>query len=158
MNRIAIIGTSGSGKTTLGKLIAKELKLPFVELDRIIFKGEEFEKPPVEVYRKMVESAMTDKDKWVIEGVFPKIADIVWVKADVLIWLDIPFKEIRKQHDKRAVETGKGPAFESSFKHEREHRRLQGVYADLVKKHNIKNLLHVTSKEQDVVSLIKKLN
>ena len=91
MKRIAIIGTSGSGKTTIGKHIAKELGCPFIELDKVIFKDEKFDKPPVEVYRRYVKEALKGRDRWVVEGVFPKVADIVWTKADVLIWLDIPF-------------------------------------------------------------------
>ena len=34
--RVALIGLRGAGKSTVGKLLAKELELPFFELDRLI--------------------------------------------------------------------------------------------------------------------------
>jgi XRE family aerobic/anaerobic benzoate catabolism transcriptional regulator len=37
-NRIALIGLRGAGKSTLGALIAREMKIPFIELDREIEK------------------------------------------------------------------------------------------------------------------------
>jgi XRE family aerobic/anaerobic benzoate catabolism transcriptional regulator len=35
-NRIALIGLRGAGKSTLGRMLADELKVPFVELNRVI--------------------------------------------------------------------------------------------------------------------------
>jgi XRE family aerobic/anaerobic benzoate catabolism transcriptional regulator len=35
-NYIALIGLRGAGKTTLGKLLASTLKVPFIELDRLV--------------------------------------------------------------------------------------------------------------------------
>ena len=36
MKRIALIGLRGAGKSTLGALLAKQLGVPFIELDREI--------------------------------------------------------------------------------------------------------------------------
>ena len=38
MNHVVIIGFMGSGKTRVGKQLAKDLELPFVDLDRLITK------------------------------------------------------------------------------------------------------------------------
>lgn len=38
MNHIVIIGFMGSGKTREGKRLAKDLNLPFIDVDRIITK------------------------------------------------------------------------------------------------------------------------
>lgn len=38
MNHIVIIGFMGSGKTRVGKRLAKDLNLPFIDVDRIITK------------------------------------------------------------------------------------------------------------------------
>lgn len=38
MNHIVIIGFMGSGKTRVGKYLAKELGLPFVDIDKVITK------------------------------------------------------------------------------------------------------------------------
>ena len=36
VGRIALIGLRGAGKSTLGRMLAEDLKMPFVELDRVI--------------------------------------------------------------------------------------------------------------------------
>jgi shikimate kinase len=36
MTHIFVYGSSGTGKSTIGKLIARSLKLPFIDLDRVI--------------------------------------------------------------------------------------------------------------------------
>ena len=38
MNHIVIIGFMGSGKTRVGKRLAKDLGLPFIDVDRLIVK------------------------------------------------------------------------------------------------------------------------
>lgn len=63
-NRIALIGLRGGGKSTLGRALAAHLKVPFVELDRVIEKqggmalGEIFEMFGQETYRRLERAAL----------------------------------------------------------------------------------------------------
>ena len=43
MNHIVIIGFMGSGKTRVGKRLAKDLGLPFIDVDRLIVKRQRTE-------------------------------------------------------------------------------------------------------------------
>ncbi|MGW6244364.1 adenylate kinase [Streptomyces roseolus] len=35
---------------------------------------------------------ITGRESWVVEGNFSKLADVVWHRADVLVWLDLPLR------------------------------------------------------------------
>jgi lipopolysaccharide biosynthesis glycosyltransferase/adenylate kinase family enzyme len=88
MRRIVLIGASCSGKTTLGGSIAKRLGLPFTEFDAIAWRPK-WSSPSDEELLAMVKSR-TASDGWVIEGLFPEHEDLVWSKADTIIWLNYP--------------------------------------------------------------------
>lgn len=87
--RISIVGTTGSGKTTLAKAIAQQLQLPHVELDALHWEPNWVEAPN-EVFRARVEAALKG-DRWVVDGNYSEVRDILWGRADTVIWLDYPF-------------------------------------------------------------------
>ena len=84
--RIAVIGTTGSGKTTLARQISKRLGIPHVELDALHWEPN-WTEPPVEVFRKRVSQALCS-DAWVIDGNYSVARDIIWSRADSIVWLD----------------------------------------------------------------------
>jgi adenylate kinase family enzyme len=86
--RIAIVGTTGTGKTTLGRQLAQLYQVPFVELDALHWEPN-WTGAPVEVFRQRTEEA-TKGDGWVSDGNYGQVRDIVWAKADTLVWLDYP--------------------------------------------------------------------
>ncbi len=87
--RISIVGTSGSGKTTLAKKIAKTCKLPHVELDQLQWEPD-WTAVPTGVFRERVSQALQG-DRWVIDGNYSKVRDLVWSRADTVTWLNYPF-------------------------------------------------------------------
>lgn len=154
MNKVAVIGTSGSGKSTVARQIATKLDVPYFDLDKVIliYNSGRLEKPATEIYRDKVEYIVRNNNSWVIEGVYPKVADIVWTKADKVIWLDLPFQEIRQRYDQReAIGKTKGP-FQEIEIHKKEHERLQKEYERIIDELRIDNVIHVTDASQDVVS------
>lgn len=86
MHRIAIIGTTGSGKSTLAKSLSARLGLPHTELDDLYWLPEWRERDKDE-FRQLVDEA-TSAPAWVIDGGYSEVRDLVWGRADTLIWLD----------------------------------------------------------------------
>ena len=84
--RISVVGTSGSGKTTLARQISQRLAIPHVELDALHHEPD-WQEAPIDVFRKRVEQSLSS-DSWVVDGNYSKVRDIVWSRADTVVWLD----------------------------------------------------------------------
>jgi adenylate kinase family enzyme len=84
--RIAIVGTSGSGKTTLARTLAARLGMPHVELDALHW-GPGWTPSSEEEMRPRVVAAL-DGETWVVDGNYSKVRNLIWPRADTLIWLD----------------------------------------------------------------------
>ena len=115
--KIFLIGMPGSGKTTTGKLLAEELKLPFVDLDLEIEKSEGqrinqiFEKRKENYFRE-AESAMLKKfcssvESFVMStgGGAPCFHDNMMQmnQSGQTIFLDVPAKEIANRLEKTSL-------------------------------------------------------
>jgi adenylate kinase family enzyme len=87
MRRVVVIGNSGSGKTTLARALAGRLGVPHVELDGIFYQAN-WRRLPREEFRARV-AAATAGDGWVVDGNHRNIRDLVWVRADTLVWNDL---------------------------------------------------------------------
>jgi len=100
-NRIVIIGRTGSGKTTLARELAAALGIPHVELDALYF-GPDFSTVPLSVLRERTSAAIAG-DLWVTDGNKSAVRDLVWPRADTIIWLDYPFVVSLWRLGKRAL-------------------------------------------------------
>ncbi|HEX5297168.1 MAG TPA: shikimate kinase [Streptosporangiaceae bacterium] len=90
-----MVGTSGSGKSTLGKALAKRLGADFLKLDSV------FHQPgwmplPDEEFRRRVGDAVAG-ERWVVDGNYSKVRDIVWARADTVVWLDLPKRIVMRR-------------------------------------------------------------
>jgi adenylate kinase family enzyme len=95
VQRISVVGNSGSGKTTLARRIAAAIGIPHLELDAV------FHQPgwqPLETgeFRRIV-SDFTVGQAWVVDGNYSAVRDIVWDRADTVIWLDPPRRRVMRQ-------------------------------------------------------------
>ena len=88
VERVSVIGNSGSGKTTLGRKLAGLLDVPFTELDGI-FHQAGWTELPTEQFRERV-SAVVAGDRWVVDGNYSHVRDLVWERADTVVWLTLP--------------------------------------------------------------------
>jgi len=94
VRRVSVVGTTGSGKTTFARALAEVLSVPHVELDAL-FWGPGWTIAPPEVFRARAEAA-TAGDAWVTDGNYggAGVRDIVWLRADSVVWLDFPLRVI----------------------------------------------------------------
>lgn len=87
--RIIVIGCSGSGKSTLAPLIAARLALPYLATDGVYWTADWRPTPAAEV-RAWAASA-SSAEAWVLDGNFDSERDLVWARAELAVWLDLPF-------------------------------------------------------------------
>jgi adenylate kinase family enzyme len=86
MQKVVVIGTSGSGKTTFARSLAARLGFSHVELDSLSW-GPNWTERPVEEFSALVQEA-TNVSNWVCDGNYSKVRDLLWRRADTIIWLD----------------------------------------------------------------------
>ena len=86
IQRINVIGTSGSGKTTYAQRVAERLDIPHIELDALHW-GPNWTEAPLEEFRTEVSNAVAG-ETWSLDGNYGKVRDIVWKRADTVVWLD----------------------------------------------------------------------
>ena len=85
-NRIVVVGVTGSGKTTLAGQLSRRLDLPHIELDALHWE-ENWTPTPKNRFRQKVQAALAS-EYWVVDGNYSKARDLIWPRAQTLIWLD----------------------------------------------------------------------
>ncbi len=95
MWRISVIGTSGSGKSTLARSLAVALGADFLELDSVYHQAN-WEPLPTSEFRRRVASVVAG-ERWVIDGNYSKVRDLVWGRADTVVWLDLPRRTVMRR-------------------------------------------------------------
>ncbi len=96
-----MVGCSGSGKTTLARALARALHAPNIELDAI------FHQPgwtPLDddTFKARV-TEVTEAVRWVVDGNYSTVRDIVWDRADTVVWFDLPFVTVMARTIRRTV-------------------------------------------------------
>jgi adenylate kinase family enzyme len=86
--RIAVIGTTGSGKTMFAQRLAQQLGIPHVELDAVHW-GPDWTPVPLQQFRERTAQLLSGR-AWTADGNYSKVRDIVWGRADTVVWLDYP--------------------------------------------------------------------
>jgi len=90
MQRISIVGSSGSGKTTLATVLSDRIGVSHVELDAINHQAN-WQALSHDDFQAAVRPLVA-QDSWVIDGNYHRtgVQDIIWDRADTIIWLDLP--------------------------------------------------------------------
>lgn len=99
--RIVVIGVTSSGKSTLADQLAKRFDLLCVDLDALHWEPN-WQEAPLEVFRARVEKVMRS-ERWVIAGNYHVVRDIIWPRAEAVIWLDYPFLMVLWQLTRRTI-------------------------------------------------------
>jgi len=90
--RVNVVGTSAAGKSQLAAALADALGVPHVELDALHWEPNWTEVAP-EVMRERVREAIAG-DGWVVDGNYAVVRDLVWARAEAIVWLDLPLRTI----------------------------------------------------------------
>jgi adenylate kinase family enzyme len=101
VRRVAVVGNSGSGKSTLAAALAARLGVPHVELDSI-YHQPGWEPLPREEFRARVADRIAG-DGWVVDGNYSAVRDLVWARADTVVWYDLPRRTVMRQVVVRTV-------------------------------------------------------
>ena len=89
--RIHIVGGPGSGKTTIARDLGRRLHVPAHDLDEVGYQDGVGDRRPLDVRLADV-SAIAARPGWVTEGVFLGWTDELLRAADVILWLDVPWR------------------------------------------------------------------
>lgn len=93
--RIVVIGTTGSGKTVFARELSSALGIPHIELDEV-FWSENWVEVPTEAFRASV-TGLAAQDSWIMDGNYGVVRDVIWSRADTIVWLDYSFLETMKR-------------------------------------------------------------
>jgi adenylate kinase family enzyme len=104
VRRVSVVGNSGSGKSTLAVALAARLGVPGVELDAIYHQPGWTPLPEAD-FRARVE-VLAAGDAWVIDGNYTAVRDLVWARADTVVWVDLPRSLVMARVVRRTVRRG----------------------------------------------------
>ena len=95
MRRVSVVGNAGAGKTTLAGSLAGALGGEFLELDSIYHQADWVPLSTDEFRRRV--SAMVAGQRWVVDGNYSRVRDLVWARADTVVWLDLPRRTVMRR-------------------------------------------------------------
>jgi adenylate kinase family enzyme len=173
LHRIVVVGGSCSGKTTFSKSLAQVLDSEHVELDSLHWEPG-WRECSMDVFRGRVQDALKPR-KWVVDGNYSKVNDLIWSKADAVVWLDLPLvtilrrffvRSISRWYTKEALWNGNREGLRNSIFQRnsllmwilKTHRRRRRQYLEYLQKSPFPNLrIYRLRSENDITAFIQKL-
>jgi adenylate kinase family enzyme len=95
VQRVSVVGNSGSGKTTLAGALGRAMGVPHLELDGV-FHQPNWEPLDTGEFRRQV-GEFVAADRWVVDGNYSAVRDLIWGRADTVVWLDPPRSRVMRQ-------------------------------------------------------------
>src|SRR5580692_2452004 len=95
VRRVSVVGTSGVGKSTFASSLALVLGAAFLELDSLQHQAD-WTPLPASEFRARV-ALVADGECWVIDGNYSRVQDLVWARADTVVWLDLPRRVVMRR-------------------------------------------------------------
>ncbi|MFJ8934825.1 AAA family ATPase [Streptomyces sp. NPDC102365] len=101
MQRILVVGVTGAGKSTLARAVGERLELPYYEMDALYFTG-----PGWAANDTLVEDVerLTSEPRWIVDSLgYPEVRDLLWERADTVLWLDYGKRVVMPRVLRRSV-------------------------------------------------------
>ncbi|MFC5909204.1 adenylate kinase [Streptacidiphilus monticola] len=101
MERILVVGVTGAGKSTLARTLSTRLGVPYHEMDALHFGG-----PDWAVNADFADDVarLTAQPCWVVDSLgYPEVRDLLWERADTVIWLDYPRRVVMARVLRRSI-------------------------------------------------------
>ena len=95
MRRVSVVGTSGAGKSTFAAALAALLGVPWLELDSVYHQAD-WTPLDLSSFRAHV-GEVASGPGWVIDGNYSRVRDLVWARADTVVWLDLPRRTVMRR-------------------------------------------------------------
>ncbi len=102
--RVAVVGSSCTGKTTFARQLSALLDVCHVELDALYWKPG-WQACSLEEFRGLVAQAAA-QERWVMDGNYKTVRDLVWPRATTVIWLHYSFPRVFRQALVRTIRRG----------------------------------------------------
>lgn len=93
--RVVVVGPRSAGKSWLSRRLAEKLGAPCVHLDGLAWVPAWTRRPRAE-FRGMVAQAVAGS-RWIVDGDYPDVRDLVWARATTIVWLDLPFRVVLRR-------------------------------------------------------------
>lgn len=97
--RVVVVGTSCSGKTTFAHRLASSLNTEWIELDALYWGPGWTPRPTFEGDVR----AAAQQSRWVIDGNYSRVRDIIWRRCTAIAWLDYSFARVFSRAFRRTV-------------------------------------------------------
>ena len=99
--RVVVVGATGAGKSVLAQRLAARLGTEYVELDALFWDAGWTPAAP-DAFRARVERA-TAGPRWIVAGNYGRVRDLLWPRADTIVWLDYSFPLVLRRLTARTV-------------------------------------------------------
>jgi len=90
--RVVVVGTTCCGKTTFARRLARALGAPHIELDALYWLPDWTPRDESQ-FRSLVCAALAG-ERWVIDGNYGRLQDLIFGRATTLIWLNYSFPRV----------------------------------------------------------------
>lgn len=110
--RTVIMGNSGAGKSWLAERLSRHLAIPAIDLDEIYWEPGGYKTARDRSLSAGMVREASKADRWVIEGVYGRLAREALPNATALVWLDIDERECVANLQQRGI---RGGGDEASF-------------------------------------------
>ncbi|RDD84563.1 adenylate kinase [Streptomyces parvulus] len=101
MQRVLVVGVTGAGKSTLARSLGSRLSLPYHEMDALYFGG-----PGWAVNENLTAdvSRVAAGPRRVVDCLgSPDVRDLLWERADTVVWLDCPRRVVMPRVLRRSL-------------------------------------------------------